>query len=180
MTYGWKKPKLESISIPKWVVVNTRNFYAFLSEDKLSTQSAIQDYLAYTVKTMELIARFDWKSIFMYNNEFKKLQAILTPHICIWFYFSQNINLTQPQSLLNHLLLLPTSRPHLPALRQMVGLYAAIFTGSRVVHSWIVILPMFVIVRLPGRLVQCLTLGSFTKLSSLHARKHCNDYPHVS
>ena len=57
VTYGPKKPKLESISIPKWVVANTRNFYTFLSEDKLSTQSAIQDYLAYTVKTMELIAR---------------------------------------------------------------------------------------------------------------------------
>ena len=66
----------ESISIPKWVVLNTRNFYTFLLENKLSTQLAIQDYLAYTVKTMELIARFDWKSIFMYNSEFKKLQAI--------------------------------------------------------------------------------------------------------
>ena len=76
VTYGPKKPKLESVSVPKWVVANTCNFYTLLSGDKLSTQSAIQDYLAYTVKTMELIARCDWKSILMYDNEFKKLQAM--------------------------------------------------------------------------------------------------------
>ena len=79
VTYGPKKPKLESISIPQWVVANTRIFYTLLSEGKLSTQSAIQDYLAYTVKIMELIARYDWKSILMYDNEFRKLQA----RICI-------------------------------------------------------------------------------------------------
>ena len=76
VTYGPKKPKLASVSVPKWVVANTCNFYTLLSGDKLSTQSAIQDYLAYMVKTMELIARCDWKSILMYDNEFKKLQAI--------------------------------------------------------------------------------------------------------
>ena len=58
------------------MVANTRIFYTLLSEGKLSAQSAIQDYLAYTVKIMELIARYDWKSILMYDNEFRKLQAI--------------------------------------------------------------------------------------------------------
>ena len=53
------KTKLEFWRGYNAIVVNTRNFSTFLSEDKLSTQSAIQDYLAYTVKTMELIARFD-------------------------------------------------------------------------------------------------------------------------
>ena len=100
VTYGPKKPKLESISIPKWVVANTRNFYTFLSEDKLSAQSAIQDYLAYTVKTMELIARFDWKSIFMYNNEFKKLQAI--------YKFSWSLDSTH----LHMVLLQPKCKPN--------------------------------------------------------------------
>ena len=47
-----------------------------LSEGKLATQAAIQQYLAYTVKIMQLSAKFDWKSILMYDNEFRKLQAI--------------------------------------------------------------------------------------------------------
>ena len=104
LTYGPKKLKLESISIPKWVVANTRNFYTLLSEDKLSTQSAIQDYLAYTVKKMELIARFYRKSIFMYNNEFKKLQAI--------YKFSWSLDSTH----LHTVLLQPIYKPNPPTV----------------------------------------------------------------
>ena len=104
VTYWPKKPKLESISIPKWVVANTHNFYSLLSEDKLSTQSPIQDYLAYTVKTMELIARFDWKSIFMYNHEFKKLQAI--------YKFSWSLDSTH----LHTVLLQPIYKPNAPTV----------------------------------------------------------------
>ena len=37
VTYGPKKPKLESISIPQWVVAKTRIFYTLFSEGKLST-----------------------------------------------------------------------------------------------------------------------------------------------
>ena len=176
VTYGPKKPKLEFISIPQWVVANTRIFYTLLPESKLSTQSAIQDYLAYTVEIMELIARYDWKSILMYDNEFRKLQAI---YKFSWSFDSTHlhtvslqpiINLIHPQPLLNHLLLIPTSATPLPALRQMVGLS----------HSQIVILPMSVIVRLQGRLVPCLTPGSLTKLPTLQVRKDRNDYPYVN
>ena len=102
VTYGPKKPKLESISIPQWVVANTRIFYTLLSEGKLSTQSAIQDYLAYTVKIMELIARYDWKSILMYDNEFRKLQAI--------YKFSWSFDSTH----LHTVLLQPIYKPNPP------------------------------------------------------------------
>ena len=76
VTYGPKKPKLETVTMSQWVVANTRILYALLSEGKLASQTAIQQYLAYTVKIMELSAKFDWKSILMYDNEFRKLQAI--------------------------------------------------------------------------------------------------------
>lgn len=76
VTYGPKKPKLEFVSIPQWVVANTRIFYTLLSERKLVTHLEIQAYLAYTVKVMELIAKYEWKSILLYDNEFRKLQAI--------------------------------------------------------------------------------------------------------
>ena len=56
--------------------------------------------------------------------------------------------------------------------------------GCFVFEFWVLRASVFVfecfVFETTGRLVQYLTLGSFTKLSSLHARKHCNDYPHVS
>lgn len=42
VSYGPKKPKFESISIPQWVVANTRIFNTLLLEGKLPTPSAIQ------------------------------------------------------------------------------------------------------------------------------------------
>ncbi|KAL9955063.1 hypothetical protein ACROYT_G042667 [Oculina patagonica] len=54
VTYGPKKPKLESITLQQWVVGNTRIFYTLLSQGKLVSQVDIQNYLAYTVKIMEL------------------------------------------------------------------------------------------------------------------------------
>ena len=97
-------PKLKSILIPQWVVANTRIFYTLLSEGKLSTQSAIQHYLAYTVKIMELIAGYDWKSILMYENEFRKLQAI--------YKFSWSFNSTH----LHTDLLQPIYKPNPPTV----------------------------------------------------------------
>ena len=102
VTNGPKKPRLESISIPRWVVANTRSFYILLSEGKLSTQSAIQHYLAYTVKIMELIAGCYWKSILMYENEFRKLQAI--------YKFSWSFDSTH----LHTVLLQPIYKPNPP------------------------------------------------------------------
>ncbi|KAL9967212.1 hypothetical protein ACROYT_G025390 [Oculina patagonica] len=70
VTYGPKKPKLESITLQQWVVGNTH----------------FQNYLAYTVKIMELSSKYEWRSVLLYDNEFHKLQAIysfhgvLTPH----------------------------------------------------------------------------------------------------
>jgi len=74
--YGPKKPKLENITISQWVIANTRIFYTLLSEGKLANSNQIQTYLAYTVKIMELTSKYEWKSILMYDDEFRKLQAI--------------------------------------------------------------------------------------------------------
>ena len=76
VTYGPKKPKLENINMQQWVVANTRIFYTLLSEGKLISHVDIQNYLAYTVKIMELSSKYEWRSILMYDNEFRKLQAV--------------------------------------------------------------------------------------------------------
>ena len=76
VTYGPKKPKLESVSVQQWVVANTHIFYTLLSEGKLASKVSIRDYLAYSIKIMELSSKYEWKTILLYNNEFRKLQAI--------------------------------------------------------------------------------------------------------
>ena len=76
VTYGPKKPKLENISLQQWVVANTRIFYTLLSQGKLVSPVDIQNNLAYTVKIMELSTKYEWRSVLLYDNEFRKLQAI--------------------------------------------------------------------------------------------------------
>ena len=54
VSYGPTKPRLEKVSIPLWVVSKTRIFYNLLTSKKLATQPDVQNYLAYTIKIMEL------------------------------------------------------------------------------------------------------------------------------
>ena len=88
VSYGPKKPKLESISVHQWVIANTRIFYTLLSANKLNN-SETQNYLAYTVKIMELAPKYDWKSILTYDNEFRKLQAMYGHS---WNFESNHLN----------------------------------------------------------------------------------------
>ena len=186
VTYGPKKPKLESTSIPQWVVANTRIFYTLLSEGKLSTQSAIQDYLAYTVKIMELIARYDWKSILMYDNEFRKLQAI--------YKFSWSFDSTH----LHTVLLQPIYEPNPPTATTKPSAsntyqrnaFASFTPDGRVICRNFngprgCTLPNcnFAHVcnrKIAGKACAMSPPGSLTKLPTLQARKHRNDYPYVN
>ena len=73
---GPKKPKLESVSIAQWVVGNSRIFHQLLSSGKLPSPQDVQHYLAYTVKIMELSAKFSWPSVLRYDGEFRHIQAV--------------------------------------------------------------------------------------------------------
>ena len=75
VSYGPKKPGLEQVSIPQWVVSNTRIFYNLLTSKNLATQTDVQNYLAYTIKIMELSNRYQWVSVLKYDDEFRLLQA---------------------------------------------------------------------------------------------------------
>ena len=87
VSYGPKKPKLESISLGQWVIANTRIFFPLLQLGKLSSPQDVQHYLAYTIKIMELSSKFAWASVFRFDNEFRHPQAIYsypwTPTISI-------------------------------------------------------------------------------------------------
>ena len=57
------------------MVANTRIFSTLLFAGKLPTARDVKDYLAYTVKVMELASRYVWESVLKYDDEFRQLQA---------------------------------------------------------------------------------------------------------
>ena len=75
IAYGQQKPKLESVTMFQWVVVNTTIFHTLLFSSKLPTSWDAKDYLACTVKVMELAGKYEWTSILKYDDEFHQLQA---------------------------------------------------------------------------------------------------------
>ena len=75
ISYGHQRPRLESVSLTQWVVANTRIFHSLLFSSKLPTSRDVRDYLAYTVKIMELAGRYEWTSVLKFDDEFRQLQA---------------------------------------------------------------------------------------------------------
>ena len=75
ISYGQQRPKLESVSLTQWVVANTRIFHSLLFSSKLPTSRDVRDYLAYTIKIMELAGRYEWTSVLKFDDEFRLLQA---------------------------------------------------------------------------------------------------------
>ena len=75
VSYKPKKPRLEQITMSQWVVSNTRIFYNLLASKKINSQADVQNYLAYTIKIMELSNRYQGTSVLKYDDEFRLLQA---------------------------------------------------------------------------------------------------------
>ncbi len=75
ISYGQQRPRLESVSLTQWVVANTRIFHSLLFSSKLPTSRDIRDYLAYTVRIMELAGKYEWTSVLKFDDEFRQLQA---------------------------------------------------------------------------------------------------------
>ena len=75
VSYGPKKPRLEQITMSQWVVSNTRILYNLLASKKINSQADVQNYLAYTIKIMELSNQYQCTSILKYDDEFRLLQA---------------------------------------------------------------------------------------------------------
>ena len=63
ISYGQQLPRLESVTLSQWVVANTRIFHNLLFANKLPTSRDLRDYLAYTVKVMELAGKYEWVSV---------------------------------------------------------------------------------------------------------------------
>ena len=75
ISYGQQRPRLEGVSLSQWVVANTRIFHNLLFANKLPTSHDVRDYLAYTVKIMELAGKYEWVSVLKFDDEYRQLQA---------------------------------------------------------------------------------------------------------
>ena len=163
VSYGPKKPKLETVTVQQWVIANTRIFYSLLAEGKLAGQKAIQDYLIYTVKEMELSSKYDWKSLLLYDGEFRKLQAI---YALLWGFDSTHLHavMLQPKIDAN---VSPkpvfSCNPNSRAMFANFTLDGRItcwnFNGQRDVRYLIAILLTSTIAKLPGKVEVCHILG---------------------
>ena len=68
------KPKLSSVTVEQYNIANLRIFYELLFSNKLSSMQEIREYLAYSIKILELAAKNTWQSVLLYDDEFRVLQ----------------------------------------------------------------------------------------------------------
>ena len=68
------KIPLSKVSVANWNLANYNIMYKLLREGALGHEQ-IPEYLGYSVKIMEFLNLFDWKSILVYDREYRKKQA---------------------------------------------------------------------------------------------------------
>ncbi len=106
LSHGQQRPRLSNVSWQQWVIANTRIFHALLFSSKVPTLQDIRDYLAYTVKVMELAGKYEWVSVLKFDDEYRQLQATYS---LPWSYDSPH---------LHELILVPRAKPRASAAPQ--------------------------------------------------------------
>jgi hypothetical protein len=71
---GTKKVQLSSVSVTQWNIANTSILYQLMVDGTLALTS-ISDYLAYTIKVLELSYHHEWSSVLIYDREYRSKQA---------------------------------------------------------------------------------------------------------
>lgn len=69
-----RKVKLEQVSPMQWSAANVRVLMELLRQGRLR-ESAMFDYLAYTIKVSELADRYTWVSVLHFDRAYRQLQA---------------------------------------------------------------------------------------------------------
>ena len=73
---GPKKPRLENLTLSQWSVANLAILYRLAGENRLQGP-ALMDYLSYTTKVYQLVQRYSLISVFLFDREYRKLQATM-------------------------------------------------------------------------------------------------------
>ena len=71
---GPQKVKLENVTLAQWSVANLAILYKLAGEGKLHAGN-ILDYLSYTTKICQLAQKYSLISLWLYDREYRKLQA---------------------------------------------------------------------------------------------------------
>ena len=89
ITYGQRKPKLTEISLSQWNAANIRIMHKLIETKQLPTYEDVKSYLAYTVKINQLVGKYKWHSILVYDGEFHIAQA---KYLFPWSYDSHHMH----------------------------------------------------------------------------------------
>ena len=89
ITYGQRKPKLTEISLSQWNAANIRIMHKLIETKQLPTYEDVKSYLAYTVKINQLVGKYKWHSILVYDEEFHIAQA---KYLFPWSYDSHHMH----------------------------------------------------------------------------------------
>ena len=73
------KPKLDKVSPAMRVLANTRIMKAMMVRSDFSAEQ----YLSYTEMIGELVCRFTWTSVLLFDKEYQHLRHESTPQPCL-------------------------------------------------------------------------------------------------
>ena len=73
--FGQRKLKLTEISLFQWNAANIRIMHKLIETKQLPTYEDVKSYLAYTIKINQLVGKYKWHNILVYNEEFCIVQA---------------------------------------------------------------------------------------------------------
>ena len=75
LNYEPVRTKLESISVPQYVAASIQILNFLIESGQITHYDGIKQYLAYLIKCMDLVTKYDWQAIFKYGDDFRQLQA---------------------------------------------------------------------------------------------------------
>ena len=73
----------------QYVIASVRTLNVLVEGGQIRDFEGIKQYLAYLIKTMELAPRFEWKSVLIYDDQFRQLQAL---YDVPWVYESHHLH----------------------------------------------------------------------------------------
>ena len=71
-----KKKLLHNVTPQEFSIANIRIFNQLLFTGSLSSSKEVQEYLAYSIKILQLGSRFEWTSVMTLDDEFRNLQCL--------------------------------------------------------------------------------------------------------
>jgi hypothetical protein len=99
-----RKVQLNTVSVTQWNIANVSIMYQLMLDGALAQQN-LPDYLAYSVKILELSYHHEWDSVLLYDREYRQKQAaygfrwgVDPPHLSAAILVPRTFNNSNSQS----------------------------------------------------------------------------------